>query len=86
MSETSDCVEILSAIPNAETCAACAHASRCAAFGFTSSMENRFCSFAPSRFRRAITAAEWIAAVDRNAERIATTQGEYGTPARDDEG
>jgi predicted nucleic acid-binding Zn ribbon protein len=29
---------------------------------------------------------EWIAAVDRNAERIATTPGEYGTPARDDEG
>jgi hypothetical protein len=30
--------------------------------------------------------AEWIAAVDRNAERIATYEGEYGTPARDDEG
>jgi transcription elongation factor Elf1 len=30
-----------------------------------------------------MTSAEMLAAVDRNAERIATYEGEYGTPARD---
>jgi hypothetical protein len=46
--ECGDCVECLSVIPFGKTCADCGHASRCKAFGFTSSMENRYCSFYPS--------------------------------------
>ena len=46
----SDSVEVISAIPDNKTCADCAHAQRCTAFGFTDATTNTFCSFAPSRY------------------------------------
>jgi hypothetical protein len=58
MIESRDSVEVLSEIPDGETCAACAHVRRCTAFGFLDSPDNRFCSFAPSRFRRPLPDAE----------------------------
>lgn len=44
-----DCVICLSSLPNGKTCGDCAHAKRCAAFGFTDSLDNTYCSFIPSR-------------------------------------
>jgi hypothetical protein len=49
-----DCVYCLSALPEGQTCATCAHAYRCDVFGYTDSPENTYCSFVPSRFRPAV--------------------------------
>lgn len=48
------CCACLAALPPCHTCADCAHVGRCKAFGFTSSEENPYCSFIPSRFRLAL--------------------------------
>lgn len=44
------CCACLSALPALDTCADCRHVSRCTALGFTSSPNERACSFIPSRY------------------------------------